>query len=227
MLPAQHLHHAAAPQRLCSPYAGVAPTATRNLTVTVQKMKRMSSAPFPSGGIASPPHPQAHPGACLPPLPTTVRNIAADSGLHAQEHPDDLFRGPVQSCSNLPRVRVCKKTDSYTGFIHTVKEDRVTNAEILQLFYQSCDHTHSVLAKCVVYVVPEELRHSMPNLAPRTSLRSLEAVRNSRSMEANLQSSGNRMSHLTHSPSTGNPTLLTWSAPLFSYNGTRLAYNPL
>ncbi|KAI3351868.1 hypothetical protein L3Q82_020698, partial [Scortum barcoo] len=46
----------------------------------------------------------------------------------------------------------------------------------------------------------EELRHSMPNLAPRTSLRSLEAVRNSRSMEANLQSSGNRMSHLTHSP---------------------------
>uniref|UniRef100_A0A3P8T8D9 Zgc:66447 n=1 Tax=Amphiprion percula TaxID=161767 RepID=A0A3P8T8D9_AMPPE len=49
----------------------------------------------------------------------------------------------------------------------------------------------------------EELRHSMPNLAPRTSLRSLEAVRNSRSMEANLQSSGNRMSHLTHSHSTG------------------------
>ncbi|XP_044061533.1 SLAIN motif-containing protein-like isoform X2 [Siniperca chuatsi] len=49
----------------------------------------------------------------------------------------------------------------------------------------------------------EELRHSMPNLAPRTSLRSLEAVRNSRSMEANLQSSGNRMSQLTHSPSTG------------------------
>ncbi|XP_056138358.1 SLAIN motif-containing protein-like [Lampris incognitus] len=49
----------------------------------------------------------------------------------------------------------------------------------------------------------EELRHSMPNLAPRTSLRSLEAVRNSRSMEANLQSSGNRMSRLTHSLSTG------------------------
>ncbi|XP_035525756.1 SLAIN motif-containing protein-like isoform X3 [Morone saxatilis] len=49
----------------------------------------------------------------------------------------------------------------------------------------------------------KELRHSMPNLAPRTSLRSLEAVRNSRSMEANLQSSGNRMSHLPHSPSTG------------------------
>ncbi|KAM8848697.1 SLAIN motif-containing protein-like isoform 1-T1 [Synchiropus picturatus] len=49
----------------------------------------------------------------------------------------------------------------------------------------------------------EELRHSMPNLAPRTSLRSLEAIRNSRSMEANLQSSGSRMSHLTHPPSTG------------------------
>ncbi|CAL1613433.1 unnamed protein product [Knipowitschia caucasica] len=49
----------------------------------------------------------------------------------------------------------------------------------------------------------EELRHSMPNLAPRTSLRSLEAVRNSRSMEANLQSSGNRMTHLSNPPSTG------------------------
>ncbi|XP_036825580.1 SLAIN motif-containing protein-like isoform X4 [Oncorhynchus mykiss] len=47
----------------------------------------------------------------------------------------------------------------------------------------------------------EEVRHSMPNLAPRTSLRSLEAVRNSRSMEANLQSSGNRISHLP--PSSG------------------------
>ncbi|KAJ8338379.1 hypothetical protein SKAU_G00373450 [Synaphobranchus kaupii] len=45
----------------------------------------------------------------------------------------------------------------------------------------------------------EELRHSMPNLAPRTSLRSLEAVRNSRSMEANLQSPGNRISRLPHS----------------------------
>ncbi|KAI1898948.1 hypothetical protein AGOR_G00077640 [Albula goreensis] len=45
----------------------------------------------------------------------------------------------------------------------------------------------------------EELRHSMPNLAPRTSLRSLEAVRNSRSMEANLQSPGSRISRLPHS----------------------------
>ncbi|KAJ8254907.1 hypothetical protein GJAV_G00198710 [Gymnothorax javanicus] len=51
----------------------------------------------------------------------------------------------------------------------------------------------------------EELRHSMPNLAPRTSLRSLEAVRNSRSMEANLQSPANRISRLPHS-STGVPS---------------------
>ncbi|XP_023672197.1 SLAIN motif-containing protein-like isoform X2 [Paramormyrops kingsleyae] len=49
----------------------------------------------------------------------------------------------------------------------------------------------------------DELRHSMPNLAPRTSLRSLEAVRNSRSMEANLQSPGSRMSRLPHSSSIG------------------------
>ncbi|XP_058653638.1 SLAIN motif-containing protein-like isoform X1 [Onychostoma macrolepis] len=46
----------------------------------------------------------------------------------------------------------------------------------------------------------EELRHSMPNLTPRSSLQSLEAVRNSRSMEANLQSSGNRTSRLPQSP---------------------------
>ncbi|XP_060783579.1 SLAIN motif-containing protein-like isoform X2 [Neoarius graeffei] len=56
----------------------------------------------------------------------------------------------------------------------------------------------------------EELRHSMPNLAPRTSLRSLEAVRNSRSMEANLHSSGSRMSHLPQSP-TGVSTRLRGS----------------
>ncbi|XP_042625718.1 SLAIN motif-containing protein-like isoform X2 [Cyprinus carpio] len=46
----------------------------------------------------------------------------------------------------------------------------------------------------------EELRHSMPNLTPRSSLKSLEALRNSRSMEANLQSSGNRTSRLPQSP---------------------------
>ncbi|XP_051514201.1 SLAIN motif-containing protein-like isoform X2 [Myxocyprinus asiaticus] len=54
----------------------------------------------------------------------------------------------------------------------------------------------------------EELRHSMPNLTPRTSLRSLEAVRNSRSMEANLQSSGNRTSRLPHSPTGVSSTRL-------------------
>ncbi|XP_037118703.1 SLAIN motif-containing protein-like isoform X2 [Syngnathus acus] len=58
-------------------------------------------------------------------------------------------------------------------------------------------------AELLKFAKSEELRHSMPNLAPRTSLRSLEAVRNSRSMEANLHSSGNRMSHLTPSPSSG------------------------
>ncbi|XP_054648034.1 SLAIN motif-containing protein-like isoform X2 [Dunckerocampus dactyliophorus] len=58
-------------------------------------------------------------------------------------------------------------------------------------------------AELLKFAKSEELRHSMPNLAPRTSLRSLEAVRNSRSMEANLQSSGNRMSHLTPCPSSG------------------------
>ncbi|ROI15829.1 SLAIN motif-containing protein-like [Anabarilius grahami] len=54
----------------------------------------------------------------------------------------------------------------------------------------------------------EELRHSMPNLTPRTSLHSLEAVRNSRSMEANLQSSSNRTSRLPHSPTGWYPTPL-------------------
>ncbi|XP_076878957.1 SLAIN motif-containing protein-like isoform X3 [Brachyhypopomus gauderio] len=53
----------------------------------------------------------------------------------------------------------------------------------------------------------EELRHSMPNLAPRTSLRSLEAVRNSRSMEANLQSSGSRISRLPQSPGVSSARL--------------------
>ncbi|XP_029509691.1 SLAIN motif-containing protein-like isoform X6 [Oncorhynchus nerka] len=70
----------------------------------------------------------------------------------------------------------------------------------------------------------EEVRHSMPNLAPRTSLRSLEAVRNSRSMEANLQSSGNRISHLPHSPSSGNPHLACTPAP--SSGNPHLACTP-
>ncbi|XP_039621821.1 SLAIN motif-containing protein-like isoform X2 [Polypterus senegalus] len=49
----------------------------------------------------------------------------------------------------------------------------------------------------------DDMRRSMPNLA-RTSLRSLEAVRNSRSMESNLQGPSNRISRL-HS-STGLPS---------------------
>ncbi|XP_042593791.1 SLAIN motif-containing protein-like isoform X2 [Cyprinus carpio] len=54
--------------------------------------------------------------------------------------------------------------------------------------------------KQAVCVVSEELRHSMPNLTPRSSLQSLEALRNSRSMEANLQSSASRSSRLPQSP---------------------------
>ncbi|XP_041111683.1 SLAIN motif-containing protein-like isoform X2 [Polyodon spathula] len=50
----------------------------------------------------------------------------------------------------------------------------------------------------------DEMRRSMPNLA-RTSLRSLEAVRNSRSVESNLQVPGSRISRLQHT-STGLPS---------------------
>ncbi|XP_005994786.1 SLAIN motif-containing protein-like isoform X2 [Latimeria chalumnae] len=46
----------------------------------------------------------------------------------------------------------------------------------------------------------EEMRHSMPNLA-RTSLRSLESARNSRSLESNLQVPNNRVSRIQHSSS--------------------------
>lgn len=106
MPPAQRRLHAAAPLPLCSPYAGVVPTVTRSLTVTALRTKRTSSAPCPHDVIASLPRPWAHPGAFLPPTPTMVRNTAADSGHHAQEHPDDLFRAPVQSFLNLPRVKV-------------------------------------------------------------------------------------------------------------------------
>lgn len=51
----------------------------------------------------------------------------------------------------------------------------------------------------------DDMRRSMPNLA-RTSLRSLEAVRNSRSVESNLQGPGSRISRLQHT-STG---LIYW-----------------
>ncbi|KAJ7310280.1 hypothetical protein JRQ81_007180 [Phrynocephalus forsythii] len=57
----------------------------------------------------------------------------------------------------------------------------------------------------------EELRHSMPNLA-RTSLRSLEAVRNSRSLESDLQVPSSRLSRI-HQPSTGlTPSKLRYSS---------------
>ncbi|MBN3271046.1 SLAIL protein, partial [Polyodon spathula] len=50
----------------------------------------------------------------------------------------------------------------------------------------------------------DDMRRSMPNLA-RTSLRSLEAVRNSRSVESNLQGPGSRISRLQHT-TTGLPS---------------------
>ncbi|XP_072837432.2 SLAIN motif-containing protein-like isoform X1 [Pogona vitticeps] len=57
----------------------------------------------------------------------------------------------------------------------------------------------------------EELRHSMPNLA-RTSLRSLESVRNSRSLESDLQVPSSRLSRI-HQPSAGlTPSKLRYSS---------------
>ncbi|XP_077165079.1 SLAIN motif-containing protein-like isoform X3 [Paroedura picta] len=57
----------------------------------------------------------------------------------------------------------------------------------------------------------EELRHSMPNLA-RTGLRSLESVRNSRSLESDLQVPGNRHSRIQQ-PSGGlTPNKLRYSS---------------
>uniref|UniRef100_A0A8C5Q9G1 SLAIN motif-containing protein-like n=1 Tax=Leptobrachium leishanense TaxID=445787 RepID=A0A8C5Q9G1_9ANUR len=49
----------------------------------------------------------------------------------------------------------------------------------------------------------DDLRHSMPNLA-KTSLRSLEAVRSSRSLESDLQGSSSRLTRIQH-PSTSTP----------------------
>ncbi|KAM8954382.1 SLAIN motif-containing protein-like isoform 1-T1 [Pelodytes ibericus] len=49
----------------------------------------------------------------------------------------------------------------------------------------------------------DDLRHSMPNLA-KTSLRSLEAVRSSRSLESDLQGSSNRLTRI-HQPTTSTP----------------------
>ncbi|XP_077165078.1 SLAIN motif-containing protein-like isoform X2 [Paroedura picta] len=56
----------------------------------------------------------------------------------------------------------------------------------------------------------EELRHSMPNLA-RTGLRSLESVRNSRSLESDLQVPGNRHSRIQQ-PSGLTPNKLRYSS---------------
>uniref|UniRef100_H3A920 Zgc:66447 n=1 Tax=Latimeria chalumnae TaxID=7897 RepID=H3A920_LATCH len=56
----------------------------------------------------------------------------------------------------------------------------------------------------------EEMRHSMPNLA-RTSLRSLESARNSRSLESNLQVPNNRVSRIQHSSSVFLPGKLRFS----------------
>lgn len=166
-------------------------------------MKRMNPVLCPCNATASPPRPWAHRDVCRPQPPTTVRSTVADSGSLAQEPPDVLSRAPVQSFSNLPRVRVCKIfflslfICSFWNFIFVYLVKAWPAVKVMTFFV------------CSQPVVPEELRHSMPNLAPRTSLRSLEAVRNSRSMEANLQSSGNRMSHLTPSPSSGNPCLFS------------------
>uniref|UniRef100_A0A8D0GIS4 SLAIN motif-containing protein-like n=1 Tax=Sphenodon punctatus TaxID=8508 RepID=A0A8D0GIS4_SPHPU len=56
----------------------------------------------------------------------------------------------------------------------------------------------------------DELRHSMPNLA-RTSLRSLESVRNSRSLESDLQVPSSRLSRIQQ-PSSLAPSKLRYSS---------------
>ncbi|XP_048370249.1 SLAIN motif-containing protein-like isoform X2 [Sphaerodactylus townsendi] len=57
----------------------------------------------------------------------------------------------------------------------------------------------------------EELRHSMPNLA-RTGLRSLESVRNSRSLESDLQVPGNRLSRMQQPSGSLAPSKLRYSS---------------
>ncbi|XP_005046307.2 PREDICTED: SLAIN motif-containing protein-like [Ficedula albicollis] len=63
--------------------------------------------------------------------------------------------------------------------------------------------------------VPEELRHSMPNLA-RSSLRALEAVRSSRSLECDLQVPGSRIPRTQQRSAGLTPSKLRYSsgAPL-------------
>ncbi|XP_054852494.1 SLAIN motif-containing protein-like isoform X1 [Eublepharis macularius] len=57
----------------------------------------------------------------------------------------------------------------------------------------------------------EELRHSMPNLA-RTGLRSLESVRNSRSLESDLQVPSNRLSRIQQPSSSLTTSKLRYSS---------------
>ncbi|XP_066496311.1 SLAIN motif-containing protein-like [Tiliqua scincoides] len=57
----------------------------------------------------------------------------------------------------------------------------------------------------------EELRHSMPNLA-RTGLRSLESVRNSRSLESDLQVPGSRLSRIQQPSASLAPSKLRYSS---------------
>ncbi|XP_032083578.1 SLAIN motif-containing protein-like isoform X2 [Thamnophis elegans] len=57
----------------------------------------------------------------------------------------------------------------------------------------------------------EELRHSMPNLA-RTGLRSLESVRNSRSLDSDLQIPSNRLSRIHQESISLTPNKLRYSS---------------
>ncbi|KAL7979414.1 hypothetical protein Chor_004572 [Crotalus horridus] len=57
----------------------------------------------------------------------------------------------------------------------------------------------------------EELRHSMPNLA-RTSLRSLESVRNSRSLDSDLQIPSSRLSRIHQESASLTPNKLRYSS---------------
>ncbi|XP_038272436.1 SLAIN motif-containing protein-like isoform X5 [Dermochelys coriacea] len=57
----------------------------------------------------------------------------------------------------------------------------------------------------------EEMRHSMPNLA-RTSLRSLESVRSSRSLESDLQMPSSRLSRIQQPSTSLTPNKLRYSS---------------
>ncbi|EOA92733.1 SLAIN motif-containing protein-like, partial [Anas platyrhynchos] len=57
----------------------------------------------------------------------------------------------------------------------------------------------------------EEMRHSMPNLA-RTSLRALESVRSSRSLESDLQVPSSRLSRIQQPSASLAPSKLRYSS---------------